>query len=468
MHASDVVTDGPPPLGGLSDAEVLSFCVDDERERRRTEGLIIHGLIELERRKLYTADGYRDLATWGQGAYRWQPEVARARRNLAKLAITCPQVIEQLLTGRLGVDQAHLIGRAFRWPRVGIYVPMFIDEILEYARALSYAEFAIQLREWRSLVDQDGPDPERAHRDRAATLAFTDHEFRFVVTGPNIDGVVFKELLVAYEQDEFEADWAACVAEWGDEARPDLMPRSAHQRRYDAFIRLLSHVGRPVDTSDPDEAEPDDSDAERASGGPDESAAESNSSARTAEPGTSSCGADRPHRDPVQLVTNIVIDWRTYRHELDRVMGLAAPHDLRSPFGPDRGFSHTLDGIHIDPRDAVLASLYGKMRLVVTDDDGLPIQMTRASRLFTGRMRDAVLMTAIRCTHTGCDRGSTDCQIDHTVPWSEGGRTCVCNGNPGCRHHNLWRHLTGARVSRRRNGTWVTFRADGTEVAPPL
>ena len=111
MHASDVVTDGPPPLGGLSDAEVLSFCVDDERERRRTEGLIIHGLIELERRKLYTADGYRDLATWGQGAYRWQPEVARARRNLAKLAITCPQVIEQLLTGRLGVDQAHLIDR---------------------------------------------------------------------------------------------------------------------------------------------------------------------------------------------------------------------------------------------------------------------------------------------------------------------------------------------------------------------
>ncbi len=468
MH---VVTDDPPPLAGMSDAEVLAFCVDDERERRRAEGLIVHGLIELERRKLYTADGYRDLATWGQGAYRWQPEIARSRRNLAKLAITCPQVIEHLLTGRLGVDQAHLIGRAFRWPRVGIYVPMFIDEILEYARTMGYAEFAMRMREWRSLVDQDGPDPARAHRDRSASIAFTDHEFQFIVTGPNIDGVAFKELFVTYEQDEFEADWAICVDEWGDQARPDLMRRNAHQRRYDAFTGLISYVGRPVDDTEPDEVEPEPADPIDTEADTDDGAGAGAETTASAPASECSCRRDRRarrHRDPVQLVANIVIDWRTYMTVLDSVMGLQLQRDLRSPFGPDRAFSHSIDGIHIDARDAVLASLYGKVRLVVTDDDGVPMQMTSASRLFTGRMRDAVLMTAISCTHTGCGRPASECQVDHTVPWSEGGCTCTTNGNPGCRHHNIWRFLTGARVRRRRDGTWATYRADGTEVSPPL
>ncbi len=152
MH---VITDDPPStdapdraveLGGLSDAEVFAFCLDDERQRRRAEGLLVHGMIELERRKAYTADGFRDLAGWGQGVYRWQPEVARARRNLAKLAVTCPQVVQHLLQGQLGVDQAHFIGRAFRWPRVGIFVPMFIDEILEHARTYSYVEFVAKMK----------------------------------------------------------------------------------------------------------------------------------------------------------------------------------------------------------------------------------------------------------------------------------------------------------------------------------
>ena len=83
-------------------------------------------------------------------------------------------------------------------------------------------------------------------------------------------------------------------------------------------------------------------------------------------------------------------------------------------------------------------------------------------------LRDAVLMTAINCTHPGCGRPSTDCQIDHTIPWSEGGCNCARNGNPGCRHHSLYRHLSGARVRRRRDGSRATHRADGTEVAPPM
>jgi hypothetical protein len=94
--------------------------------------------------------------------------------------------------------------------------------------------------------------------------------------------------------------------------------------------------------------------------------------------------------------------------------------------------------------------------------------MTSTNRLFTGRIRDAVLMLAVRCTHPGCNTPTTHCDVDHLTPWSEGGTTCTCNGDPACRHHNNWRYTTKARTHRNPNGHWTTRRADGTDIAPPL
>ena len=42
------------------------------------------------------------------------------------------------------------------------------------------------------------------------------------------------------------------------------------------------------------------------------------------------------------------------------------------------------------------------------------------------------------CVFPGCRMPSTDCDIDHTIPYSEGGATCPCNNAPACRHdHRL-------------------------------
>ncbi len=103
-------------LGGVGDGELLGGCRLDELDRRRTEGLLIHRMVEIERRKLYAADGFTCLAGWGRGVHRWSDIEARSRRNLTKLAVVSPQVLHRLITGRLGVAQAHLLGRLFKDP----------------------------------------------------------------------------------------------------------------------------------------------------------------------------------------------------------------------------------------------------------------------------------------------------------------------------------------------------------------
>lgn len=41
------------------------------------------------------------------------------------------------------------------------------------------------------------------------------------------------------------------------------------------------------------------------------------------------------------------------------------------------------------------------------------------------------------CSFPGCRMPSPDCDIDHTIAYSEGGATCPCNNAPGCRHDHM-------------------------------
>ena len=45
------------------------------------------------------------------------------------------------------------------------------------------------------------------------------------------------------------------------------------------------------------------------------------------------------------------------------------------------------------------------------------------------------------CTGPGCRRPARRCDFEHNIPYEAGGRTCLCNGNPKCRHdHRLKQH----------------------------
>jgi hypothetical protein len=403
----------------LADAELVEACRAVELLRRNAEGRLIAGLIELERRRVYLDDGFRCLAGWGRGVQRWSEAEARSRRDLTKLATVEPLILERLLAGRVGVAQAHLLGRLYCAPRVGERLGEFLELFLDQAAILSYADFEQYVRNWRLLIDQDGADPARAHRDRSLTMSHSDHEFRLVVTGPAIDGIQWRALLRQAEQLEWERDWQTTVQIHRDLACAALMPRSKAQRRYDAFCSLLMHIGG------------------------------------------STTGAG------IAVTVDIVVDAQSLDRGIDALFGGRAQRPPAPTRRPGTARCHTFDGIFVDPCDAVRAALTGQVRSLLMGADGRVVAMTRARRLFTGAMRDAVIASASRCTHPGCLVASIDCQIDHTLPYSRGGPTSVDNAGPACRHHNNWRFTSGARIERRADGTWATYRMDGSRVAPP-
>ena len=69
------------------------------------------------------------------------------------------------------------------------------------------------------------------------------------------------------------------------------------------------------------------------------------------------------------------------------------------------------------------------------------------------RLREQVILTHPTCVFPRCTRPSRGCDLDHVIPWDQGGPTCSCNLVPECRfHHRLkthggWRlHRAGARL----------------------
>ena len=59
------------------------------------------------------------------------------------------------------------------------------------------------------------------------------------------------------------------------------------------------------------------------------------------------------------------------------------------------------------------------------------------------------------CTAPGCRRPAARCDLDHTVPWDQGGRTCECGLAPLCRHHHRCKQAQGWRLAQPEPGVLV-------------
>ena len=440
---------GQAPAGDAStDSAVMASCRTLELTRRRTEGELVSALMDVERRKVYLSDGFRCVAAYGRGVHRWDALEARSRRGLTKLSLRDGRVIDRLVAGRIGVAQAHLLGRLFEMPRIGQYVELFLDLFLDWAALLDHADFEEQVRNWRLLVDQDGADPARAHRDRAMRVAMSDHQYRATLDGPAVDGVRLMAVLDRFDQIEWDIDWEQTKAVHGDLARPDLMPRSSIQRRYDAFQNLLEHVQVPARHA-PSDLDPDlDPDLESGSA-------------------TATTDAPAPATG-VRTVVNIIADIDTYLAALGRAFGGNDRRPFPVPFGPQRARCNSSDGDAVSPHDLVLASLAGQVRLLLANEEGQVIAMTRLTRFFTGALRDAALATTTRCGHPGCLVATRHLHVDHQRPSSHGGPTAMVNSGGGaCAHHNNWRYTAEAVLRRHPDSRLTTHRRDGTDIAPP-
>ena len=74
------------------------------------------------------------------------------------------------------------------------------------------------------------------------------------------------------------------------------------------------------------------------------------------------------------------------------------------------------------------------------------------------RLRHLIRARTTRCAAPGCGRPAAGCDLDHTIPWEDGGLTCECNLAPLCRAHHQIKQAQGWKLEQPEPGVlvWVS------------
>ena len=74
------------------------------------------------------------------------------------------------------------------------------------------------------------------------------------------------------------------------------------------------------------------------------------------------------------------------------------------------------------------------------------------------RLRHLVEARTTTCCAPGCRRPAAQCDLDHTIPYDRGGRTCECDLAPLCRHHHRCKQSEGWGLEQPQPGIlrWTT------------
>jgi len=83
---------------------------------------------------------------------------------------------------------------------------------------------------------------------------------------------------------------------------------------------------------------------------------------------------------------------------------------------------------------------------VVLDGAGVPIDVGRTRRTYTGAARQAVLARDGGCAFPGCDRPPRWTDVHHIVSWIDGGPTNLDNAVALCGHHHRLIHHSDWKV----------------------
>ncbi len=403
----------------VSDTALADRVLMAEAVIRRAEAVLVAHVAEADRRQVWAADGYRGVRAWLTAQTNGPDHDAITRTRVARLERDLPQVAAVFHGGLVGVAQVRELARVYANPRCGHRLADAVDVLLHHARTLPYPDFVRVLRRWEQLADADGAHQraDDAHAGRAATVATVGDEFHLVAHGGTAQGSLIHAVFEAYLEAEFQRDWQICRARYGDDAAPDLCPRTPAQRSFDALHAVFSVA--------------------------------------------SGTAADRA---PVPVV-NVIVDQATFETAMVAKATGRAMAELTEDL-PGHALlgrcCETNDGAPIDPLDAADAALIGHVRRVVMDGAGVTINLGRRRRLFQGSARVAALLGRHRCLWPGCTQRAR--QVDHTQPYGQQGDTDQDNSGPLCGWHNRWR-TRGFTPDRQPDGTWVIRRPDGTAVS---
>jgi Domain of unknown function (DUF222) len=110
----------------------------------------------------------------------------------------------------------------------------------------------------------------------------------------------------------------------------------------------------------------------------------------------------------------------------------------------------------------------GTISRVIMGPDGQVLDHGRSKRVVPPGLRRAVEVRDRHCVFAGCDAPAHWCDVHHVLEWLlHDGETSLENSALLCeRHHTKVHH--GFRVERQPDGTWRTYRPDGTEIVLPV
>ncbi len=374
---------------------------------------------------VHTVDGHRTAKTMIAHAGKLSGPEADARRKTMRALRVLPAVRAAFEDGLVSTAMVNRLGRAYANPRVQDMMAEADPWFASHALADTYEFFDLVVTQWVALADEDGAEQRDKRADRARNHRMNQNEdgtWNWEGNCAAYDGALTNDIFDAFDKIEFDIDWQWALDTYGpDKACADLMPRTAAQRRADAYAKVHVYAAKALE----------------AEGGP-------------------------------VINTDIVIDDETFEHETLKLLG--EPVEPTNPCRED--FTcRTLSGSVIPPRTAVTHALLGHLRRVVIGADSVTIDLGRR-RLFTGYARLAAQLNSHECYWPGCHVNITNCQIDHITPHSDrgkdptgvdkgGGGTNPVNGLGLCGTHN--RHKEhGYTVTRLLDGTIHIQRPDGT------
>ena len=400
----------------VDSTDAAHLLADIERLAREVEAVPAQVVAEVNRRGLYRDDGHLRLTGWLRTVVNMPSPEAHRIDRLSKLVAAFPEVARRLESGELGVAQANRLAAAHANRRVAWSFPSFFDLLLDKAVQLPVDDFRQVVDHWERLADADGAHrhAEMVHECRDATVnVLGDTTFVDAHLG-NLHGALVKEVFERFCQRELDRDIAERDA--NGPAPESALPRTAGQRRADALVAVFAAAAGRMPVA-------------------------------------------------VEPLVNIVIDADTFEAALDALQsGEPLPSLAGRPETLHRRRCHTTAGYPVDPVDTVVSALTGQVRRVVVDGKGVVIDLGRRSRLFTGASREAVFLRGRRCIWPGC--GIPVCEVDHRVPWSEGGTTSPDNADPLCRRHNKLK-ATGYNTRQHpETGVTTVIRPDGRPIAP--
>jgi hypothetical protein len=393
-------------------ADAVAWIEAIEGVHRRVEQLQIDLLSAIDARNLNAADGHFSAKRMVEHHAGLSPTDASRRDRNRRMLAELGEVAAAFSSGCLSIAHAATLAKVFANTRAREYMAPAQQWFLDQASSLSFRDFDQVVRQWERLVDADGAADrnQRNHEARNATLVQDPFDLGWELRAQTASmvGAELAAVLDAYTRAEYEADWEKARAEHGHLATASHLPRTAAQRRHDALAQIFHNAANFTVGS-------------------------------------------------VSVPThNIVWSAETYEEVATALETGTTP---RLDVATHR--CSTLTGVPVEPVEAMVASLWARVRRVVVDASSVTIDLGTA-RFFTGSARQAVLVTNPRCIWPGCHTPADACQVDHLHEHQIGGRTSPGNGAPLCGRHNRHKHNHRYRIQRKPSGRYTVARPDGT------